>query len=59
MPSRRESNPYPVVFCRSYGVFNLAFSCSQEQFWVDTTGIVQDNDSLTLLMYAHVLHTFM
>jgi len=39
-------------------MFDLAFSCSQEQSWVDTAGIAQDNDSLTLLMYAYVLHTF-
>lgn len=59
MPSRRESNPYVVVFCRSCGVFNTAFSCSQDEFWVDTTGIAQDDESLTLLMYAYVLRTFM
>lgn len=31
------------------GVFDLAFSYSEEQFWVDTTGAAWDNDSLILL----------
>lgn len=49
MPSRRESNPYTAVTQHGHGVFDLAFSCSQEQFWVDTTGFAQDNDSVTPL----------
>lgn len=49
MPTRRESNLYTAVPHHGRGVFDLAFSCSQEQFWVDTTGIARDNYSVTVL----------
>lgn len=58
MPSRHDPT-LTVVSYHSRSICGLVFSCSQEQLWVDRTGIAQNNGSLTLLMYAYVLHTFM